>query len=202
MRSKLLKPAGMAGAMLAAAALAAGCGYHLAASGSSLPATARTVYVDRFHNLSRDTGVEEEFARHLKDEIANHKRLELVDDPAAADLRLSGQIDTVSSSPAGFNAVAEPTSYAGGISVDATLIDSRTNKVLWSTRGLTRQQIYGVVAQSVVSSSPEFLQQNLRPGDLARMSDAQVAATQSRSYRSLNMDELAHDVYVNMTEGF
>lgn len=202
MRLKLRKGAKKIAAVLAVAAAAAGCGYHLSASGSALPRSARTIYVGRFRNLSRNTGIEEEFARHLKDEIANHKRLELVDDSAAADLKLSGQIDAVMSNPVGFNAVDEPTAYAGAISIDATLFDNRTNKVLWSTHGLSRQENYGVVAQSVVATSPQFLQQNLRANDLAKLPDAQVAASQRNSYNSLIMDELAHDVYVNMSEGF
>ena len=67
---------------LATAALIAtiaGCGYHFGAEGSGLPPQAKTIYVERFSNHSRYNGMDDQFDRFLKDEIAQHKRLELVD---------------------------------------------------------------------------------------------------------------------------
>jgi hypothetical protein len=70
----------------------AGCGYHFAAEGTSLPPQDQTVYVERFTNRSRYTGLGDEFDRYMKDEIAQRKRLQLVDDRGQADLVLSGEL--------------------------------------------------------------------------------------------------------------
>jgi hypothetical protein len=91
--------------------ITAGCGYHFAASGSGLPAQAKTLYVERFGNRTRQTGVNDEFMRYLKDEIADHKRLELVDNRSDADLVLSGTVGFVETLPVAFNSVSEPTMY-------------------------------------------------------------------------------------------
>jgi len=187
--------------LLAAVPLAAGCGYHFVASGSGLPSNATTIYVAKFQNLSRNTGLQEEFARYLKDEIANHKRLVLVDDPASADLRLTGTIRSYETYPGASNAVAEPSTYDMAMMVDARLVD-RSNNLIWTTRGLSEQGEYAMVANAVVVTSPKFLQQNLRSHDISALPDAQLAQTQVQSSRQQTMAALARDLYSSMSEGF
>jgi len=187
--------------LLAAAPLAVGCGYQFAASGVGLPSNATTIYVAKFRNLSRRTGFQEELARYLKDEIANHKRLVLVDDPANADLRLTGVIRSFEAYPGAFNAVAEPSTYDTTLMVDARLVD-RSNNLVWSTRGMSEQMDYATVANAVVVTSPKFLQQNLRARDIAALPDAQLAQTQMQSSREQTMAALARDLYSSMSEGF
>jgi outer membrane lipopolysaccharide assembly protein LptE/RlpB len=187
--------------LLAAAPLAAGCGYQFASSGVGLPSNATTIYVAKFQNLSRRTGFQEEFARYLKDEIANHKRLVLVDDPANADLRLTGSIRSYENYPGASNAVAEPSIYDMTMMVDARLVD-RSNKLVWTTRGLSEQNEYATVANGVVVTSPKFLQQNFRARDIAALPDAQLAQTQLRTSREQVMAALARDLYSSMSEGF
>jgi lipopolysaccharide assembly LptE-like protein len=193
-----LSRAALAAALVAALA---GCGYHFAASGAGLPASAETIYVDHFGNRSRNTGLNDQFVRFMKDEIENHKRLRLVDEPAAADLRLSGTILTEDSTPTTYNSVLEPTQYSDLILVEARLVDSHSNKVIWSGR-MSSSAPYGVVSQAVVTTSPTFLQQNLRGQDISNMPDAQVAATQQASAEDQMMTDLAHNLYASMSEGF
>ena len=57
-----------------------------------LPPQAKTIYVATFGNHTRFTGLNDEFMRYMKDEIANHKRLTVVDSPDGADLVLSGEV--------------------------------------------------------------------------------------------------------------
>ena len=190
------------GALAIAAALAGGCGYNFAAAGSGLPASAQTIYVDLFSNRSRITGLNEQFARYLKDEIANHKRLTVVDDPARADLSLSGQIISAEEHPTTFNSVDEPTQYQTALAVSADLRDNRTSKIIWRARRLGGGEFYPVVSQAVVTSSPQFLPQNLRQSDINRLPDVQLAATQRESAQNDSLNTLAHNLYANMSEGF
>ncbi|HVN28231.1 MAG TPA: hypothetical protein VMT64_07075, partial [Candidatus Binataceae bacterium] len=62
--------------------LLAGCGYHFASSGEALPSTAKTIYVDKFSNKTRFTGLNDQLMRYVKDEIAVHDRLQVVDSPS------------------------------------------------------------------------------------------------------------------------
>ena len=113
--SRVLRAALAVWAMLAIA----GCGYHFAASGSNLPSGAQTIYVARFTNRTRSTGINDVFMRYLKDEIALHHRLQLVDSPSEADLELSGEILAITPIPSSFNSVLEPTIYNQSMTVSA-----------------------------------------------------------------------------------
>ncbi len=188
--------------MLAAILLASGCGYHFGASGTNLPASAQTIYIARFTNQTRLTGLNDEFMVYLKDEVASHKRLTIVDSPQEADLELTGQIKQSFSTPNAFNSVLEPTQYGETLIVRSWLRDRRTGKLLWSTNGMTNTQNYATVSQNVLSTTPTFLQQNLRSNDIARMSDIQTAETQERGTRTQMMAGLAAHMYDSMATGF
>ncbi|MGH7934971.1 MAG: LPS assembly lipoprotein LptE [Candidatus Binataceae bacterium] len=189
--------------MMAAVALcASGCGYHFAASGSGIPVQAKTIYVARFSNRTRFNGANDQLMRYIKDEIANHKRLDLVDDPSQADLVLSGDVYYMNNLPVAFNSVNEPTISNETIAVDAVLVDAHTHKTIWRTNGLSESQQFSLVSQSVVTTAPTFLQQNLRSQDIARMTDIQVAQSQESFSRGQMMDQLSKNLYASMSEGF
>ncbi len=188
--------------LLAALAAVSGCGYHFGASGTNLPATARTIYVRPFDNKTPVTGLNDQFMRYLKDEIANHKRLGLVGDPRQADLVLSGSLTGAITLPTAFNSVMEPTVYAESVVIRAALRDTHSNKVIWSTGSLTSTQYDPMVAQSVVTTTPTFLQQNLRAGNIAALPNIQVAETQEHAARNQIMINLAQHLYTAMASGF
>lgn len=180
----------------------AGCGYHFGAEGTGLPPQAKTIYVEKFTNHSRFTGINDELMRYIKDEIANHKRLELVDTPSEADLVLTGEVTYGDTTPLAFNSVNEPILYNRIITANATLTDTHTHQVIWNSLGISGQQQAPTVASSVVTTSPTFLQQNLRSQDIAQMPDLQVAQTQAASSVDQSMEGLAQNLYAAMSEGF
>ena len=191
--------------LLAALALVmalGGCGYHFGASGSNLPSGAETIYVARFTNRTRQTGLNDVFMRYLDDEIAMHRRLRLVDSPAEADLELTGEILAVTPLPSSFNSVLEPTIYNQSMTVDAQLKDLRNNRVIWSVSSIGNLQHIPVVAQAVVPTLPTFVQGNLRGSDVAKMTDMQVASTQGALGQDTVMQNVAKNLYASMAEGF
>jgi hypothetical protein len=189
------------GAMLGVLLVASGCGYHFASAGSGLPQDAKTIYVARFSNTSRFTGYNDQFMRYMKDQIAEHKRLQLVDEPAQADLVLTGQILRVETTPAGFNGVSEASIYQQYMVVRAQLEDRHTDKVLWANV-LSSIDQFPTVSSTVVTTSPEFLQQNLRSQDIANLPDIQVAQTQQAASSTQMMTKMAQNIYSAMSEGF
>jgi hypothetical protein len=189
-------------ALAAIAIVASGCGYHFAAEGSGLPPQAKTIYVERFGNRTRHTGINDEFMRFVEDEIANHKRLEMVDSASEADLVLSGDIVYSDSLPVGFNSASEPTIYTQTIGADAKLTDAHDHKVIWATHGISSSQQTPAVGEAVVTTSPYFVQQNLRSREIASMQDIQVAQSQQASSQEQAMQMLAQNLYSSMSEGF
>ena len=180
----------------------AGCGYHFGASGSNLPSGAETIYVARFTNRTRQTGLNDVFMRYVDDEIAMHHRLQLVDSPSEADLELTGEILTITSLPSSFNSVLEPTIYNQSMTVSAQLKDLRTNKVIWTASSLGNMQHDPVVAQGVVPTLPTFVQGSLRGSDVAKLPDLQVASTQGALGQQNMMQNVAKNLYVSMASGF
>jgi Lipopolysaccharide-assembly len=187
---------------IVAALLFSGCGYHFASSGDALPPTAQTIYVSRFVNNTRITGLNDEFMRYVKDEIAMHRRLKVVDSPDAADLQLSGTIRFSTSNPINFNSALEPTQYNESMVLSAALTDLHAKKTIWTTHTVSAAQHAPVVPQSTVVSSPSFLQQNMRAQDIAGLTNIQTAQSETSAARDLMMQQLAQNLYAEMAEGF
>ena len=135
--SRYPRPSKALALAIGAALFFCGCGYHFAASGDALPKNAQTIYVARFGNLTRITGVNDQFMRYVKDEIASHDRLTIVDSPDAADLELSGEVRLSNQTPVNFNTALEPTNYKNSMVVSAVLKDLHAGKVIWSSRTIS-----------------------------------------------------------------
>jgi hypothetical protein len=53
-----------------------------------------------------------------------------------------------------------------------------------------------------VTTTPTFLQQNLRTEDIAGLTDIQTAQAETSAYRDVMMQRLAQNLYAQMAEGF
>jgi hypothetical protein len=190
------------GFVTVAALFFSGCGYHFAASGDVLPSSAQTIYVARFGNQTRVTGVNDEFMRYIKDEIDLHRRLKIVDSPDTADLELSGEIRFATQTPSNFNSALEPTQYNQSVVLAAMLKDMHTKKTIWTTNNVSAGEHTPVVPQTTVTTTPTFLQQNLRGNDIANLTDIQTAQSETSGYRDVMMQQLAQNLYAEMAEGF
>jgi hypothetical protein len=196
------RPSRLLGFVFVAALSFSGCGYHFAASGDALPSSAQTIYVARFGNQTRVTGVNDEFMRYIKDEIDLHRRLKIVDSPDTADLELSGAVRFATEVPTNFNSALEPTQYNQTMVLSATLKDMHTKKTIWTTNNVSAGEHTPVVPQTTVATTPTFLQQNLRSNDIANLTDIQTAQSETASSREVMMQRLAQNLYAQMAEGF
>ena len=190
------------GLVTVAALFFSGCGYHFAASGDALPSSAQTIYVARFGNQTRVTGVNDEVMRYIKDEIDLHRRLKIVDSPDSADLELSGAVRFTTQTPSNFNSALEPTQYTQTVVLSAMLRDMHTKKTIWTSNNISSGEHTPVVPQTTVTTTPTFLQQNLRTEDIAGLTDIQTAQSETSAYRDVMMQQLAQNLYAQMAEGF
>lgn len=177
-----------------------GCSVRFAANGT-LPDSAKTIYVDKFDNATRVPGVNDRYMIFLKQEIASHHRLIIVDDRSSADLVLSGRLLYYGNVVRTSNSVAEPLDYADTMSVEAKLVSNDSGKILWSSNAISSSITAPVVSQAIIPTTPQFLRQNLRGGDLVNMPDLQVAATQQSSARQQLMTQAASELYTDMVWG-
>ena len=115
---------------------------------------------------------------------------------------LSGELLYITTLAVATNAVDEPIEYTQTISANAQLTDQHTKEVIWRSTGMSANDTYAMVSTAVITTSPEFLQQNLRSQDIANLPDMQLAKTQSDFSQQQNLQSLAQSVYVSMSEGF
>ena len=176
------------------------CSFRFAANGT-LPDSAKTIYIDKFANATRVPGVNDKYMIALKQEISSHHRLIIIDDRSGADLVLSGRVLYFGMSSRTSNSVAEPLDYADTMSVEAKLVSNDSGKILWSSNSISSSTTAPIVSQAIIATTPQFLRQNLRGGDLVNMPDLQVAATQQATARQQLMTQAASELYTDMVWG-
>jgi hypothetical protein len=196
------RPSSLIGLVAVAAIFFSGCGYHFAASGDALPSGAQTIYVARFGNQTRVTGINDEVMRYIKDEIDLHRRLTIVNSPDSADLELSGEVRFANYTPTNFNSALEPTQYSQSVVLSAMLKDMHTKKTIWTSTNISAGEHTPVVPQTTVTTTPSFLQQNMRSTDIAGLTDIQTAQSETSAYRDQMFQLVAKNLYAQMAEGF
>ncbi len=191
----------MKAATFLAAVLMAGCGYHLAGTGTTIPEGARTVRIEAFVNHTRETGLEIRLHRAVEDEFRRHGTPRVVTD-GEADLVLSGDIRSFSSIPVAFSATDEAVQYQGIMRVGMRLTDSKTGHVLFENKLLQESQDFGAVSGVVITSSPHFQRGTIDARDLPDLTNVQIGqARRGQAARDL-IELLARDIYIQATEGF
>ena len=148
------------------------------------------------------TGVNDELMRYIKDEIAMHRRLKVVDSPAAPTSSCRARSGSSARLLSNFNSALEPTKYNQNIVVSAALKDLHAKKTIWTTGNVSAAEHTSIVAQTTVTTTPTFLEQNLRGSDIAHMTDLQTAQTETSASRDVMMQRLAQNLYAEMAEGF
>ena len=104
--------------------------------------------------------------------------------------------------PVNFNSVLEPTIYHQTMQVSA---DSRIRirrKQFGRRATSAPRSTRRYLAQTTVTTTPTFLQQNLRGGDIAKMTDLQTAQSMTAASSDVLMQNVAKNLYAQMAEGF
>lgn len=187
-------------APLALAAVAA-CGYGLANRNAELPAEARTISIRLFGNHTRENGLEVHLRRALEDEFRRHGVLRVVPDPDG-DLVLNGDIRRFASVPVAFSGTDVAVQYQGVMQVSLRVTERASKRVVHETKLLQASQDFGAVSDVVVTTSPHFQRGTLNARDLPNLTGVQLAeARRNEALREL-LDQVAHDVYLQVAEGF
>jgi hypothetical protein len=187
-------------AAIAAVALA-GCGYHLAGTGTTVPTGAQTIRIEPFVNHTREHGLEVRLHRAVEDEFRRRGPLRVVVD-GDADLVLTGEVRRFVTAPVTFSATDEAVQYQATLQVNVRLTQRETGRVLHETKGLQESQDFGAVSGVVIASSPHFQRGTMNARDLTALTDVQIG--QARRHEALRdlLDVIARDVYLQTMEGF
>ncbi len=187
-------------AFLAALALA-GCGYHLAGTGTTVPDGARSIRIEPFTNHTRETGLEVRLHRAVEDEFRRQGTLRIVTEDDA-DLVLSGDIRRFTSVPVAFSATDEAVQYQGIMQVSLRLTERESGHVLFENKLLQESQDFGAVSGVVITSSPHFQRGTIDARDLPDLTNVQIGEARRREAQRNLIELLARDIYLQAMEGF
>ena len=122
------------------------CGYHLVGTTSFLPEEIETLHVEKFVNQTKWADMDQRLIEALTLEWVRRRRLQLVDNPAQADVVLSGTIQRLAVIPVSYDDQGRANEYQMSIEAMVQLKDVRAEDtvVLWEDRGFSRRTSYTV----------------------------------------------------------
>ena len=131
-------------AVMALALSAAGCGYRLRGTGSSLPPRIRTVSVPVFKNQTTRFELDVKLTRAVVNELVARGKVAISADPAAADAVLEGEITGFRAVPIGFTGGNQADRYNITVTAKVTLKERLSAESLFSNPAFVYQQEYEV----------------------------------------------------------
>jgi outer membrane lipopolysaccharide assembly protein LptE/RlpB len=141
-----LAAAALAVSLGAAFFAAAGCGYRLRGTGSSLPPHIATISVPMFKNLTTRFELDVKLTRAVVSELVSRGKVAIGADPAAADAVLEGEITGFSATPIGFSGGNQADKYNVIVTARVTLKDRSSAEPLFANPAFVYQQEYDVPA--------------------------------------------------------
>ena len=133
-----------ASALAAVLLFAAGCGYRLRGTGSSLPPQIKTVSIPMFKNLTTRFELDVKLTRAVISEFVSRGRVAVTADAARSDAVLEGEITSFSATPIGFSGGNQADKYNITVMAKVTLKDRTSAKPLFSNPAFVFQQEYDV----------------------------------------------------------
>lgn len=144
-------------------AAAPGCGYALAGRGSFLPTYISNIFIPTFINRTAYTSAEQLITQRVQAEFIGRGKFKVVQEEAAADALLAGEVVNISTVTAGLTNQQLASRYVVTAIVKVTFTDLRTKEVLWSNDGLAFRDEYDLGASQIDGAT--FVDQNRSAAD-------------------------------------
>jgi hypothetical protein len=132
---------GFAAALLVLACAAAGCGYQLV-DYARPPGAARRVALPTLRNDSYEPGVEYVVADALRREFLRRGAFQLTDDPAAADVVVSGSVKPIVTRSTSFSSVVMALEFQVSLSLDLHAKRADGSEIPLDSRSLIETERY------------------------------------------------------------
>jgi hypothetical protein len=121
-----------------------GCGYSLSGRGSFLPAYIRVIGVPMFVNSTPVFDVEKRITERVTSELIGRGKYEVRPQATGVDGLLTGEISSISLSPAAFTNDRQASRYVLTLTARIEFKDMKANKVLWSNPSLQFREEFDV----------------------------------------------------------
>jgi hypothetical protein len=127
-----------------AASMVSGCGYTLAGRGAYLPAYIHRIGLPQFANETSIIDVDRRVTEHVRTELVGRGKYTIVPETVGVDAVLSGDIVSVTLTPAAFNNQNHATRYALTLTARVEFKDLKANKVIWSNPSMQYREEFDV----------------------------------------------------------
>lgn len=154
-----MRLAPMAVVMALSAALP-GCGYSLAGRGSFLPAYIKIIGVPNFTNNSSVFNVEQRITEKVRAELVGRGKYTVLPQSTGVDGVLSGEIQSVTLTPAAFSDQRQASRYVLTLSAKIEFRDVKADKVLWSNPSMQFREEFDVTNTSSALDPNAFFGQD------------------------------------------
>lgn len=143
-----------------------GCGYALAGRGAYLPAYIHRIGVPEFTNNTSIIDVGRRLTQAVQTELIGRGKYTVVPDTTGVDAVLSGEILSITLTPAAFDTNQQATQYALTLTAKVEFKDLKANKVIWSNPSMQYREEFPVTtANTNPTDAGAFLQQDVNALD-------------------------------------
>ena len=130
---------------LAAALIAAGCGYHVAGHSSALPSEWKTIAIPAFKNDTTRYRIEQRFTAAVIRQFLQRTKYRIAQDPASADAVLHGEVLSIETSPVLFNATTgQVTTMLVTVHTKVELVDNQSQKTVYENHDMVFRDEYQI----------------------------------------------------------
>lgn len=129
----------------------AGCGYHFVGHDRSLSPQLKSIAIPTFYNDTFEPLIEKKITGFIKEEFVSRGFLQVVNDPAVADLTLTGRITGFRLIPISFTRDSRVREYRVSIKVDIDLTDKTRNPDQKDKRYIITEKGREVTAEYLVT---------------------------------------------------
>jgi hypothetical protein len=147
--------------VLASTLASSGCGYSLAGRGSFLPAYIQRIGLPRFGNQTSIIDVDRRVTDRVRSELIGRGKYTIVPETTGVDAVLTGDILSVTLTPAAFNQQNQATRYALTLTARVEFKDLRADKVLWANPSMQYREEFEVSTATQGGDVAAFLGQDV-----------------------------------------
>jgi len=125
-------------------AAAAGCGYHLRGTGSSLPPSVKTMSIPVFRNLTTRYELDIKLTRAVINAMIERGKVSVSPDTEKSDAVLEGEIVSFVATPVAFTGGAQADRYTITVTAKITLRERTSDQPLFSNPSFVYVEQYAV----------------------------------------------------------
>ncbi len=156
----------------------AGCGYSLSGRGSFLPAYIKKIGVPQFTNNTPVFDIDRRVTERVRAELLGRGKYTVVQETSNVDALLTGEISSITITPAAFNQQQQASRYALTLIAKIEFKDIKAGKVIWSNPAMQFREEYDVTSGGGDVPDPNaFLGQDLNAQDRLATAFARTIVT-------------------------